>query len=54
MSQKEEVPEDHHQEEAEGDHLTRQDHHQEVEEVEEEGEHSHYPGKHLPNLLRNS
>ena len=56
-SQKEEVLEDHRQEEAEEDnHLACQDRHQaEAEGVEEEeGEHSHYLGKHLPNLLKNS
>ena len=58
-SQKEGISEDRRQEEAEEDnHLVRQGRHQEeaegAEEEEEEEEHSHYPGTHLPNLLKNS
>ena len=50
---------DHHREEEEGSRRVPQDHPQVVEEeaeeaaVGEEEEHSHYPGMHLPNLLKN-
>ena len=63
MSQTEGIPGDRLQEEEEGDnHLTHQDRHraaeaeeeEEEEEEEEAGGHSHCPGKHLPNLLKNS
>ena len=53
--QTEGIPEDHRQEGAEeGNHLVRRGCHQAGAEEEEEEGHSHYLGKHLSNLLKNS